>query len=171
MSAFESAFRTSPTFSSHDELMWLSSLVRSWMSSSISRRSWFRRTCGTVVVSRESSTRSRCWRSPNTICVVRGVEPLVGVCTKSERLIATSLSKIEFVCQICQLIVLDVQAPRIEWRTGFHLPFQPPSGHVNFLFARQTASPALESRETAAGNTNHGFFSIHSKEEEFGPVP
>jgi hypothetical protein len=39
---------------------------------------------------------------------VRGVEPLAGVCTKSERLIATSLKKIEFVCQICQFIVSDV---------------------------------------------------------------
>ena len=39
------------------------------------------------------------------------VEPLDGDCTRSERLIATSLNKIEFVCQICQLIVLDVQAP------------------------------------------------------------
>src|ERR1035438_4446398 len=141
------------------------------MSSSSTRRSSPRRTCGTAVVSRESRTRSKCWRSPNTICVVRGVEPLEGVCTKSERLIATSLSKIEFDCQICQLIVLDVQAPRIEWQTSFHLLFQPPSSHVNLLFARQAAPPTLEPRETPAGNTNHGLFSVHSKEEKFRPVP
>src|SRR5258708_7817711 len=141
------------------------------MSSSITRRSESRRTCGTDVVSSESRTRSRCWRSPNTICVVRGVAPVAGVCTRSERLIATSLSKIEFACQICQLIVLDVQAPGIEWQSGFDLPFQPPSSHVDFLFARQAAAAALESSQAAAGNTNHGFFSVHSKAEKLRPVP
>src|ERR1700676_967398 len=141
------------------------------MSSSITRRSWFRRTCGTGVVSSESSTRSRCWRSPKTICVVRGVEPLVSVCTKSERLIATSLSKIEFDCQICQLIVLDVKAPRIKWLPGFHLPLQPSSGQVNLLLARQPAPPVFEAGQARAGNPHDFFFSVNLKEEQFRPIP
>src|SRR5579864_4239646 len=135
------------------------------------RRSWLRRTCGTAVVSRESRTRRRCCRSPNTICVVRGVDPLDGVCTRSERLIATSLSKIEFACQICQLIVLDVQAPCIKVRAGFDLPFQPPSGDIDLLLAGQAAAPALKSSQAQTRNSNHGFFSIDLKEEKFRPIP
>ena len=72
---------------------------------------------------------------------------------------------------MCQLIVLDVQAPRIEWHSGLHLPFQPPSGHIDFLFARQAVPPALKSSQARTGNANHGFFSIHPKEEKLWPVP
>jgi hypothetical protein len=99
------------------------------------------------------------------------VEPLVSVCTKSERLIATSLSKIEFACQICQLIVLDVKAPRVSWQTGFQLPLQPSSSDINLLFARQTTPPAFKSSQAITGNTNHRFFSMDTKEEKFWPVP
>jgi hypothetical protein len=88
----------------------------------------------------------------------------------------------EFACQICQLMVLDVQAPRIEQRARLDLALQPKPGYVDFLFAGQTAPPAFEPSQTRTGNSDHGFFASFrraastartrdSEEEKFWPIP
>src|ERR1700733_6845274 len=56
-------------------------------------------------------------------------------------------------------------------QAGFDLPLQPTPGDIYFLLARQAAAPALKSSQAQTRNSNHSFFSIHSKEEKFRPIP
>src|SRR5277367_6322579 len=56
----------------------------------MTRRSCSKRGAGNALRSTESRTRSRCWRSPNTICEVRTAFPFAAFRTKSDLLILPS---------------------------------------------------------------------------------
>jgi hypothetical protein len=56
----------------------------------MTRRSCSSRGAGSALRSTESKTRSKCWRSPNTICEVRTAFPFAAFRTKSDLLILPS---------------------------------------------------------------------------------
>jgi hypothetical protein len=56
-------------------------------------------------------------------------------------------------------------------QAGFDLPFQPPSGDIDFLLAGQAAAPALKSSQARTRYSNHSLLSVDAKEEKFRPVP